>query len=596
MRMEKAGEQRRQIRKTEAEWEWRKNYRVWDANRKIFLYPENWIEPELRLSTRFRAALDDVVAFICAKCGAKTKRKPTDKPARRKGVRVLLTGRDRMGAFVVSQTLARDLGKDLYRVDLGAVVSKYIGETEKNLRRVFDATRKIRAVLFFDEADALFGKRSEVKDSHDRYANVEINYLLERIEEHGGIAILASSNRNNIVNAFSRRFHFVMFIRPRRKARPEMTADLDYPGVFVQEIPTGVRTITGVSTSVTAFVGAASRGRSYRAVRISSFGEFEQQFGGLTAKLNLGYVVQQFFLNGGKDAWVVRVARHLNAAKVIKGIRALDAVDIFNLLVIPGLMNSEALFAAADYCRQRRAFLIMDSAKSVQTPTQMEQAVRNAMLPKTSYCATYFPWINIPDPLNSRQLRLTPPSGSVAGLLARVDGSRGVWKSPAGTGADLIGVSGLSYNLTDSENETLNALGVNCLRVFPTGTLAWGARTLEGADQSASEWKYIPVRRLALFIEESVDRGIQWAVFEPNAEPLWAQIRLNVGVFLHNLFREGAFQGSTPRDAYFVKCDAATTTQNDIDAGVVNIVIGFAPLKPAEFIILKISAKAKPPC
>src|SRR5436309_14601898 len=157
----KSREQRRRLRKTKAEWEWRKNYRVWDAKRKIFLYPENWIEPELRLSTRFRAALDDVVAFICAKCGAKTKRKPIDKPARRKGVRVLLTGRDRMGALVAAQTLARDVGKDLYSGDLGAVVSKYIGETEKNLRGVFHAARKSRVVLFLDEADALFGKRGE---------------------------------------------------------------------------------------------------------------------------------------------------------------------------------------------------------------------------------------------------------------------------------------------------------------------------------------------------------------------------------------------------------------------------------------------------
>ena len=220
MRMEKAGEQRRQLRKTQAEWEWRKNHRVWDANRKIFLYPENWIEPELRLSTRFRAALNDVVAFICAKCGAKTKRKPVGKLAHRKSVRVLLTGRDRMGALVAAQTLARDLGKDLYRVDLGAVVSKYIGETEKNLRGVFHAARKSRAVLFLDEADALFGKRGEVKDSHDRFANIEINYLLKRIEEYVGLAILASGNRTKIDSAFSRRFHFLISIRPRRKARP----------------------------------------------------------------------------------------------------------------------------------------------------------------------------------------------------------------------------------------------------------------------------------------------------------------------------------------------------------------------------------------
>ena len=177
-------------------------------------------------------------------------------------------------------------------------------------------------------------------------------------------------------------------------------------------------------------------------------------------------------------------------------------------------------------------------------------------------------------------------------MYARTDNARGVWKAPAGTAADLLGVSGLSYNVTDSENEAVNALGINCLRIFPTGTLVWGARTLEGADASASEWKYIPVRRLALFLEESIYSGIQWAVFEPNAEPLWAQIRLNVGAFLQKLFSQGPFQGNTPRDAYFVKCDAATTTQNDIDAGVVNVVVGFAPLKRAEFIVLTISIKA----
>jgi len=374
-----------------------------------------------------------------------------------------------------------------------------------------------------------------------------------------------------------------------------MTPHPKYPGIFVEEVPTGMRTIDGVSTSVTAFVGAASRGRSYRAVRINSFRNFEQRFGGLVSNYDLGYAVQQFFLNGGKDAWVVRVARQLTAAKVIKGIHALDAVDIFNLLVIPGVVNSEALSAAADYCRQRRAFLILDAPKSAETPAQMAQAVRNATLPKTSYGAAYFPWIKIPDPLNSRKLRLTPPSGSIAGLFARTDNSRGVWTAPAGTDAAVIGVSGLSYNLTDSENGALNALGINCLRVFPTGTLVWGARTLEGTEESTSDWKYIPVRRLALFIEESLYREIQWAVFEPNAEPLWAQIRLNVGAFLQQLFCQRAFQGSTPRDAYFVKCDAATTTQNDIDAGLVNVVVGFAPLRRAEFVVLTISTKARRP-
>jgi SpoVK/Ycf46/Vps4 family AAA+-type ATPase len=219
MPMKKAGRQGKQLRKTEGEWEWLKNYRVWDANRKIFVYPENWTEPELRLPTRFRASLDEAAVFICAKCGAKAKRKRIRKSAHRKSVRVLFTGKNRTGALVAAQTLARDLGKDLYRVNLGAVVSKYIGETEKNLKRVFAAAEQNCAILFFDEADALFGKRAEVKDSHDRYANIEINYLLQRIEKYGGVTILAAGNRTKIDNALSRWFHFVIRVPPRRKPR-----------------------------------------------------------------------------------------------------------------------------------------------------------------------------------------------------------------------------------------------------------------------------------------------------------------------------------------------------------------------------------------
>jgi phage tail sheath protein FI len=173
--------------------------------------------------------------------------------------------------------------------------------------------------------------------------------------------------------------------------------------------------------------------------------------------------------------------------------------------------------------------------------------------------------------------------------MARTDTQRGVWKAPAGIDAGLTGTQALDVNLTDRENGLLNPLGINCLRSFPVvGRVVWGSRTLRGADILADEYKYIPVRRLALFIEESLFRGTQWVVFEPNDEPLWAQIRLNVGAFMQNLFRQGAFQGQSPRDAYFVKCDKETTTQNDINLGIVNIVVGFAPLKPAEFVIIKI--------
>jgi phage tail sheath protein FI len=184
-------------------------------------------------------------------------------------------------------------------------------------------------------------------------------------------------------------------------------------------------------------------------------------------------------------------------------------------------------------------------------------------------------------------------SGTIAGLFARIDKERGVWKAPAGAEASLRNVAAFDYSLTDPENGALNPLAINGLRSFPIyGNLCWGARTLKGSDDAASEWKYVPVRRLALFIEESLFRGLKWVVFEPNDEPLWGQIRLNVGAFMQNLFRKGAFQGSTPREAYLVKCDRETTTQNDINLGIVNIVVGFAPLKPAEFVIIKLQQLA----
>lgn len=207
--------------------------------------------------------------------------------------------------------------------------------------------------------------------------------------------------------------------------------------------------------------------------------------------------------------------------------------------------------------------------------------------------AIYFPRVKFADPLRENRLEEFVPCGAVAGIISRTDAQRGVWKAPAGLDATLSGVRELSIKLTDGQNGQLNPLGVNCLRNFPvTGNVVWGARTLEGADRLGSEWKYFPVRRLALFIEESLYRGTQFAVFEPNDEPLWSQLRLNVGAFMANLFRQGAFQGSSPKDAYLVKCDKETTITNDINLGIVNILVGFAPLKPAEFVIIKIQQLA----
>ncbi len=284
------------------------------------------------------------------------------------------------------------------------------------------------------------------------------------------------------------------------------------------------------------------------------------------------------------------------------GLNALLDVDLFNILCVPATANlpdtnaAAVATAATKLCTDRRAFYILDvpqqAASRDQVTAVMDWLGANATL-RSRNAALYFPRIAIADPLNGYRLRPTPPSGTIAGLYAATDGARGVWKAPAGTEAVLAGVPQLQYNATNGENGVLNPQAINCLRNFPVyGSVCWGARTLNGADQMADDYKYIPVRRLALFLEESLYRGTQWVVFEPNDAPLWAQIRLNVGAFMHGLFRQGAFQGQTPKDAYFVKCDSETTPQDQINLGIVNIVVGFAPLKPAEFVIIQVQQMA----
>ncbi len=275
------------------------------------------------------------------------------------------------------------------------------------------------------------------------------------------------------------------------------------------------------------------------------------------------------------------------------GIYALEDVDLFNILCLPGVTENAVLGEAIAYAEERRAFAILDLPGTVDTLDEARQWLTDNASLRHKNAAAYFPQIRVADPLQNFRLRSFPPSGAVAGLYARTDAERGVWKAPAGTDAAIRGVRELAYTLTDQENGALNPLGLNAIRNFPVyGVVAWGARTLVGADQMASEWKYIPVRRLALYLEESLYRGTQWVVFEPNDEPLWAQIRLNVGAFMQSLFRQGAFQGRTPQEAYFVKCDSETTTQDDINRGIVNIVVGFAPLKPAEFVIISLQQMA----
>ncbi len=283
------------------------------------------------------------------------------------------------------------------------------------------------------------------------------------------------------------------------------------------------------------------------------------------------------------------------------GLFALEKADLFNLLCIPADTRDSdtpvpVYQKAMSYCNDRRAMLIVDSPTAWSANPDTAAAAAIAGLPALGLngpaarnAALFFPRVKESDPMQDGQIDTFVPCGAIAGIFARTDSARGVWKAPAGLDAAINGIVGLEVNLADGENGQLNPLGINSLRSFPVaGQVIWGARTLRGADSIGDEYKYIPVRRTALFLEETLYRATQWVVFEPNDEPLWAQIRLNIGAFLQGLFRQGAFQGKSPREAYFVKCDRETTTQADINLGIVNIIVGFAPLKPAEFVVIKL--------
>ena len=375
--------------------------------------------------------------------------------------------------------------------------------------------------------------------------------------------------------------------------------EVEYPGVYVEETPSAPRPIEGVGTSTAAFVGYTPEGPLNEARPVRSLGEFEAEFGSVDPSSDVACAVAHFFENGGAEAWVVRVVGRAEAAAPStpeltgtedekSGIHALDDVNLFNLLVVPG--QSDALLQAAmiAYAEQRRAFAILDLPADVNSLAAAESWLATNEQLRRAHAAAYFPRICIADGASAGQTRAFPNSGAIAGLYARTDQLRGVWKAPAGLDAELKGAVGLDCLLASDQQDRLNSQGLNVLRSFPGhANVVWGSRTLAGSDAMASEWKYVPVRRTALFIEESVYRGLQWAALEPNAEPLWARIRLCVGTFMHGLFQQGAFQGSTPRQSYAVKCDADTTTQADVDAGVINVAVGFAPLKPAEFVWLR---------
>jgi phage tail sheath protein FI len=385
-----------------------------------------------------------------------------------------------------------------------------------------------------------------------------------------------------------------------------------FPGTYVEE--SDVRPIVGVATSVTAFLGGAAEGPTDEAVAVAGFADFTRSFGGLDVRHPMGYAVRDFFDNGGTRAVIARLSPasaggSLDAAAYAgdrtarTGKYLLDGADLINLVCVLGNARDESVPAAVHpdllaYCEERRAFLIVDPPAEWRSSDLMaDPAARIRALgltgPAARSAAVFYPRILAPDPQRGGQVDSFPACGAIAGTMARTDAERGVWKPATDTAAALEGATGLVDDLTDDQVAVLDRAAVNAIRSLPAvRPVLWGARTLRGADDPADPFRYVPVRRTALFLEESLRRGLEWVVFEPNDERLWARIRLTVGDFFRNLFRQGAFQGRTPAEAYFVECGAQTTPQHDIDRGLVTVIVGFAPLRPAEFVVLRLQQRA----
>ncbi|BDZ64176.1 phage tail sheath family protein [Agromyces mangrovi Wang et al. 2018] len=384
------------------------------------------------------------------------------------------------------------------------------------------------------------------------------------------------------------------------------------PGVFVREVPQpGPPPITPVQTALTGFVGGATAGPHDEPVSVASWGEFARTFGGVTARSHLGYSVRDFFRNGGRRAIVVRVGAGdgtvadddvLGAdVPAPRGLHALAVSEHLGLLVVPPYASAgvarrgdplaafgvgESVIAAAvDFATRRRATAVLDAPAALAPRTAT--AADFAAFPDSPDAAVYAPRVTGADPLRPADT-VRAPSGAIAGLIARTDATRGVWKAPAGTDAALAGIGGLEASVHQHEIEALTQLRVNALRAAGDGSvLVWGARTRS----TDPEWRYLPVRRTVRFLEESIERGLAWTVFEPNDANLQARVRAMVERFLDDLFRAGAFRGQSAREAYTVRADASTTTPADVAAGRLNVLIGVALTAPAEFTVTRLTAR-----
>ena len=376
------------------------------------------------------------------------------------------------------------------------------------------------------------------------------------------------------------------------------------PGVYIQEAPTGV--VVGVPTSVTAFVGRFLDGPTGVATQITSYAQMVTTFGGVDPQIPVTWAVRDFFTNGGTDAVIVRLGPDSGLQPAdyddpVTGYAAALRVQPFQLLCIPPdtfEMDEVAMATlyqgAAELCSRNQAFLIAEPPPSWSTLAasgtvdQIPGAARpyGIVTPFAQFAAVYFPPFLSTDPTDPTP---RPVSGAIAGLYARTDAQVGVWKAPAGVDAGIEGAGDVAIKLGDADRGILNSVGINAIASFPqVGVVVWGARTLDGLDALGSDYKYVQVRRLTNYIETSIRVGTQWAVFEPNDAKLWSTLQLSVATFLEGLWQQGGLQGTSASNAYFVTCDASTTTPTDVQQGIVNIVVGFAPLYPAEFIVLYI--------
>jgi len=371
------------------------------------------------------------------------------------------------------------------------------------------------------------------------------------------------------------------------------------PGVYIEEFSMGAKPIEGVSTSTVGFVGVAEDQTILNSPTfISSWADYVDKFGRYTTDNYLAPSVYAFFANGGKRCYVVNVADEESIVGsetdgVRTGLTAFETIDEVSILSIPGITDTNVQVAMIAHCANMGdRFAIFDSAQSENMSDI--KARKGALIADKGIGALYYPWVKMAVEVKKTidgkekvvlENMLVPPSGAVAGIYARSDGERGVHKAPANE--VVRGALELEKSITKAEQDILNPLGINCIRAFQgRGIRVWGARTIA---PKGSEWKYINVRRLFLFLEESIDESTQWVVFEPNNEALWARVVQTISNFLLGVWKSGALMGTTPEEAYFVKCDRSTMTQDDIANGRLIVVIGLAPTKPAEFVIFRVA-------